>query len=185
MSGPEFTLPPARVCFGVKGPRAADRLASRGIALPAMANSWCADDELLVARLGASEFFLEEGAARGRLRELELDLEEKTAGAGAGGSSGVYPVLRQDVGFLLSGERALDVLAEVCNVNFGDLDLASRPVVMTLMIGVAVLVVPQIVRAGTPCRYGIWCDPSFGAYLGESVGRVVIDCGGNYRGVST
>jgi hypothetical protein len=47
---------------------------------------------------------------------------------------------------------------------------------MTLMIGVAVLVVPQETGHGT--RHLIWCDPTFGPYLGESVGTVVVECGG-------
>jgi sarcosine oxidase subunit gamma len=75
-----------------------------------------------------------------------------------------------------------EVLAQVCNVNFAALSLDSRPVIMTLMIGVAVLVVPQSTTNGR--RYRIWCDPSFGPYLGESLGQVVIDCGGNVTGES-
>jgi hypothetical protein len=61
---------------------------------------------------------------------------------------------------------------------------------MTLMIGVAVLVVPQGVAGGGPGgaaaerHYRIWCDPTFGCYLGESLGAVVIECGGRYTGVS-
>jgi hypothetical protein len=33
-------------------------------------------------------------------------------------------------------------------------------------------------------HYRIWCDPTFGPYLGESLGAVVIECGGRYTGVS-
>jgi hypothetical protein len=53
---------------------------------------------------------------------------------------------------------------------------------MTLMIGVAVLVVPENTAGGR--RYRIWCDPTFGPYLGESLGAVVLECGGRYTGVS-
>src|SRR6266567_3248887 len=80
--------------FGLKGPRAAEWLEARGITLPAAPNQWtaavpaaagdatpsanantAAGDELLVARLGTSEFFLEEVAGEGRLRGLESALD--------------------------------------------------------------------------------------------------------------
>ena len=165
--------------FGLKGPRAAEWLEARGIALPAAPNQWtdraaadtAAGDELLVARLGTSEFFLEDGAKGDRLRGLESALDAP--------QPGVYPVLREDAAFSLSGPGSHDVLAQVCNVNFADLELASRPVIMTLMIGVAVLVVPQM--AGAWPRVRIWCDPTFGPYLEESLGTVVTESGGNYR----
>jgi sarcosine oxidase subunit gamma len=160
--------------FGLKGPRAAEWLEARGIALPAAPNQWtatAAGDELLVARLGTSEFFLEDCAGGGRVRGLESALDQP--------EPGVYPVLREDAAFSLSGPGSYDVLAQVCNVNFADLELASRPVIMTLMIGVAVLVVPQM--AGAWPRVRIWCDPTFGPYLEESLGTVVTESGGNYR----
>jgi hypothetical protein len=100
----------------------------------------------------------------------------------------VYPVPREDWGFLLSGDRVHDVLAQVCNVNFAALPLHSHPVIMTLMIGVAVLVVPQGLEAGRggagERQYRIWCDPTYGASLSESLGAVVVECGGRYTGVS-
>ncbi len=163
--------------FGLKGPRAAQWLEGRGIALPAAPNQWAlavpvaADGELLVARLGVGEFFLEDCAGAGRLRGLESALDPPPPG--------VYPVLREDAAFSLSGPGSYDVLAQVCNVNFADLELASKPVIMTLMIGVAVLVVPQM--AGAWPRFLVWCDPTFGPYLEESLGTVVTESGGNYR----
>jgi sarcosine oxidase subunit gamma len=163
--------------FGLKGPRAAEWLEGRGIALPAAPNQWAlavpaaADGEFLVARLGTGEFFLEDCAGGGRLRGLESALDPPPPG--------VYPVLREDAAFSLSGPGSYDVLAQVCNVNFADLEPASKPVIMTLMIGVAVLVVPQMAGAGP--RFLVWCDPSFGPYLEGSLGTVVTESGGNYR----
>jgi sarcosine oxidase subunit gamma len=174
--------------LGLKGPGAADWLAAHGIAAPKSANSWAGavaagDAAILVARLGTLEFFLEDCAGGATLREIEP--------AAQAHPPGVYPVLRHDVGFLLSGTRSLEVLAQVCNMNFADLALESRPVIMTSMIGVSVLVVPQIAGAagssgsagtsgGAP-EYRIWCDPTFGHYMEQSLGTVVNDCGGNYR----
>jgi sarcosine oxidase subunit gamma len=82
----------------------------------------------------------------------------------------------------LSGTGAEAMLAEVCNVNFAALQISARPVIMTLMIGVAVLVVPLAV-AGVP-RYRIWCDPTYGPSLGETLRGVVEECGGTYGGVT-
>ena len=181
--------------FGLKGPRAAEWLETRGVALPASPNQWIAadpaapnasapsgtgarpvadtgaDDAMLVARLGTSEFFLEDCFGGDRMRDLQSALQA--------GQPGVYPVPREDAALSLSGPGSYDVLAQVCNVNFADLELASQPVVMTLMIGVAVLVVPQMV--GARPRFRIWCDPTFGHYLEESLGTVVTESGGNYR----
>jgi sarcosine oxidase subunit gamma len=181
MSALEFEKRSPCERFGLKGPRAAEWLEARGITLPAAPNQWtsavpaAADTatggELLVARLGASEFFLEHCAGGSRVRGLEAALDPP--------QPGVYPVLREDAAFSLSGPGSYDVLAQVCNVNFADLELASQPVIMTLMIGVAVLVVPQMVGAWP--RFRIWCDPTFEPYLEESLGTVVTESGGNYR----
>ena len=43
---------------------------------------------------------------------------------------------------------------------------------MTLMIGVGVLVLPQI-GATTDAVYRIWCDPSFGPYLWSELEEIV------------
>ena len=184
--------------LGLKGPGAAEWLAAQGIPAPSAPNTWTRAEKsdnaaaLWVARLGASEFFLEEGAGGTALRQIAPSLDEPPPG--------VYPVIREDWAFVLGGETVHEVLAQVCNVNFATLPLDSHPVIMTLMIGVAVLVLPQNEpgeRHGTADRggamgrgvtagrqYRIWCDPTFGPYMGESLGAVVIECGGSYRGVS-
>jgi sarcosine oxidase subunit gamma len=187
MSGLALELREKRDRLGLKGPRAAEWLAAQGIDLPMTPNTWThaegtlAPDALLVARLGAAEFFLEDGSAGTTLKRISPSLDENPPG--------VYPVLREDWAFHLGGDAVHDVLAQVCNVNFAALSLASRPLIMTLMIGVAVLVVPQSVPGGgqgaaAERDYRIWCDPTFGPYLGESLGAVVIECGGRYTGVS-
>jgi sarcosine oxidase subunit gamma len=42
---------------------------------------------------------------------------------------------------------------------------------MTLMIGVSVLVLPQVTDDGMV--YRIWCDPSFGSYLQSELEQLV------------
>jgi sarcosine oxidase subunit gamma len=161
--------------LGLKGPRAAEWLVAHGIVLPMTPNTWTlsqeqqASEALLVARLGAAEFFLEAASRDAALATVAAALER--------GAQGVYPVAREDWCLDLSGEAVYEVLAQVCNVNFAALGHEGRPVIMTLMIGVAVLVVPRAER-----QLRIWCDPTFGPYLSESLGSVITECGGGYRG---
>jgi sarcosine oxidase subunit gamma len=180
-----FESQDGRTLIGMKGPQAERWLADRGIVLPAAPNSWAGSTGtdnstgLLVARLGTSEFFLEGAAEEPTLQGIRRGLEESP--------SGVYPVLREDAAFQLSGDGVHDVLVQVCNVNFAGLALDSRPVIITLMLGVAVLVVPHspdISGRDTGRRYRIWCDPTFGPFLGEAVGGVVGECGGTLKGLS-
>jgi len=154
--------------FGVKGPRAAELLKSLGLAVPERPNSWSPlrasdreDSWNVVGRLGSTEFFVEEGGDASGIAALE----QRTAA----GSEGAYPVMREDLAMVLGGPLALDVLAQVCNVNFA----AAKPreAVMTLMIGVSVLVIPQETRGGRVFR--IWCDPSFGSYLKSELEKMV------------
>jgi sarcosine oxidase, subunit gamma len=184
MSALAMTLQGHRDRLGLKGPRAAQWLTAHGIVLPTAPNTWAhagetfAADALLVARLGTAEFFLEEEIGGTTLRRISPPLDEQIPG--------VYPVLREDWSFHLGGERVHEVLEQVCNVNFAALSLDTRPLIMTLMIGVAVLIVPQSAgnAEATERRYRIWCDPTFGPYLGESLGAVVNECGGRYTGSS-
>jgi len=192
MSALGLTLDARRDRLGLKGPRAAEWLVAHGIVLPMLPNTWTHSDEidaadgLLVARLGSTEFFLEDFAAGTTLKRIAPPADAHPPG--------VYPVLREDWAFDLCGAGVHDVLAQVCNVNFAALTMDSRPLIMTLMIGVAVLVVPQA-AAGRPTasaggggaverRYRIWCDPTFGPYLSESLGAVVSECGGRNTGDS-
>jgi sarcosine oxidase subunit gamma len=175
-----FDVKEGRNRLGLKGPRAAEWLVSHDIVLPMSPNSWthsaavADEDALLVARLGHTEFFLEDAAAGTAIQGLSRKL--------AANPPAVYPVLREDWAFELSGDAVHDVLAQVCNVHFADLDLDSRPVIMTLMIGVAVLVVPR--GSNAERRYRFWCDPTFGPSLSETLGVVVAECGGTRIGVS-
>jgi sarcosine oxidase subunit gamma len=154
--------------FGVKGPRAAELLEALALVVPARPNSWAplregdADDSPdVIGRLGTTEFFIEESGDAAGIAAIEELARE--------GAAGAYPVLREDFAVVLGGPRAPDVLAQVCNVNFAA--LAPRAVVMTLMIGVAVLVLPQETPDGKV--YRIWCDPSFGSYLKSELEKMV------------
>jgi sarcosine oxidase subunit gamma len=166
-SGDTWLRPPdSQRRFGVKGPRAADLLRQLDLAVPDLPNHWSPlreHDESwdVIARLGSTEFFIDEsGDARG------IAALEKLTGEGI---PGAYAVLREDFAVILGGPLAHDVLAQVCNVNFAA--LPEHAVVMTLMIGVAVLVMPRETAGGRV--YRIWCDPSFGSYLKSELEQMV------------
>ena len=146
---------------GLKGPLAATWLQERGVTIPDHANSWASaapDEQDIVMRLGTAEFLLEQAESSEKLQALATELCKPIPG--------VYPVLREDRAFVLGGAAADDVLAQICNVNFSALRY-EREVVMTMMIGVAVIVAPQGNAARR--RYRIWCDPSYGDYLLSSL----------------
>ena len=162
------SAPALRRC-GVKGPRAAALLAELGIDVPKAPNSWAPlrpadrdESHNVVARLGTTEFFIEEVADGHTIATLDARC--------AAGMPGVYPVLREDIALRLGGVAAPAALAEVCNVDFAPVP-PGKPIAMTLMIGVGVLVLPQQHDAGRIFR--IWCDPSFGSYLQHELEAVV------------
>jgi sarcosine oxidase subunit gamma len=147
---------------GVKGPNAADWLAAHGLPVPGDPNTWLPlDDGGVIGRLAYTEFFVEGSAAP----DLEREARDPP--------DGVYPVLRRDIGLVLAGPAAPDVLAQTCNVNFAALALDARPLVMTTMIGVSVLVIPEPRAGGT--AYRIWCDPTYGPYLHRTLHTIATE----------
>lgn len=165
--------------FGLKGQRAGELLKQHGCNVPSQPNTWAPlraadrdDSADVIARLGRTEFFIEELGKAPGIGVLESGSARDFEGA--------YPVLREDVAVVLGGVRAPAALAEVCNVDFAALSPSRKPVVMTLVTGVGVLVLPQHVDAGadgTATIYRIWCDPSFGSYLWETLAEVVSNNG--------
>jgi sarcosine oxidase gamma subunit len=156
--------------IGVKGKHAARLLTELGLLVPRRANAWSPlraadrdDSPNVIARLGHTEFFIEEQGDAPGIAALEARLAEPIDGA--------YPVLREDVAVEIGGGGAAAVLAQVCNVDLAALDTATKPVVMTLMIGIGVLVLPQPRDDGTV--YRIWCDPTLGAYLESELEEII------------
>ena len=152
--------------IGVKGPFASAVLGELQLAVPASTNTWSPlrgpdrdDAGDVVARLGNTEFFIEEQGDAAGVAALERKLANTIAGA--------YPVLREDVGLQIGGPRAANALAQVCNVDLASADIAKRPIYMTLMIGVSVLALAQ--RTGAGVVYRIWCDPSIANFLSSEL----------------
>lgn len=164
-------------CFaraGLKGPQAAAWLARQGVPVPPQPNHWAPlPAGGLIGRLATSEFFLEEEGAGTTATSVATALGT--------GTQGVYPVLRQDAELVLSGRGALEVLAQTCNVNFGTIYPASKELVMTSMVGVSVLVIPQ--RLNGTLLFRIWCDPTLGPFLWRTLLEIVEEAGGGPIGL--
>jgi len=157
---------------GFKGKGAAAWLEAQDIPVPEQPNSWAPlAGGGVVLRLGISEYLIEDGLTQGSSAKMaHLDTPVH-----------VYPVLHQDVALVLCGDAVSELLLQTCNVNFGALDLAARPVVLTSMAGVAVTVMPGA-RAGRP-YYRIWADGTYGLYLWETLSGIAAELGGGPVGV--
>jgi sarcosine oxidase, subunit gamma len=161
--------------IGLKGPAAQGWLEKQGITLPAKANSWIPlSGAGVIARLGRSEFFLEDGPATDTVAAIQAAL--------ASAGPGVYPVIRQDAGFALAGMRVNELLLQTCNVNFEGFDPQESVAVMTQMIGVSVLAIR--LNQNMPC-YRLWCDPTFAAYFWETLAEIATELGGGVIGVDS
>jgi sarcosine oxidase subunit gamma len=153
---------------GFKGGDAAAGVRGQGLVLPEP-NSWAeVDGGGMLARLARSEFFIEDEIGGLLVARVRTMLRQMPAG--------IYPVMRQDAGFALTGERANELLVETCNVNFGELAAESRNVVMTSMVGVSVLVVRRD-NGQRPC-YRLWCDPTMAPYLWDTLAGIALELGG-------
>jgi sarcosine oxidase, subunit gamma len=154
--------------MGVKGAQAEAWLRDMGASVPAGVNTWVRTPEgVLVARLGRSEFFLEDRLAGTTVQRWRAALAP---------APGVYPVLRQDAALVLAGHRLNDLLVQICNVNFKVHAPGDGAVVMTSMTGVSVLALWQELAAGPVLR--IWCDGTFGAYLWDTLLGIAREEGG-------
>jgi sarcosine oxidase, subunit gamma len=159
--------------FGLKGPGAGQWLESRNIVLPAKVNGWTSlPGAGVIARLGRSEFFLEDGATTDTVGTIRTAL--------GNGAPGVYPVIRQDAGFALAGLRVNELLVQTCNVNFREYGAEEGIAVMTQMIGVSTLVIRTDSKQ-VPC-YRLWCDPTFAPYFWETLAEIAGELGGGVIG---
>jgi sarcosine oxidase subunit gamma len=159
---------------GLKGPNSVEWLTTHGLQIPAV-NAWAPlPGGGLIARLGNTEFLIEDANAGTRARELAAALATLPAG--------VYPVLRQDASFALTGAALQSLLRQTCNLNFKTLDLETRPLALTSMVGVPVLIIPGE-AAGIAC-YRVWCDGTYGGYLWQTLLDIARELGGGAVGTA-
>jgi sarcosine oxidase, subunit gamma len=157
---------------GFKGSAAAAWLHQQSLPTPELPNQWAPlPAGGLVARLGRSEFLIEDGVGQATCARLDASPVPL----------GVYPVLRQDAALVLSGFRVGDLLLQTCSIDFAALDAATRPVVLTSMVGVGVTVAVEAREAAR--RYRVWCDGTYAAYLWTTLVDVARDLGGGPIGL--
>ncbi len=149
--------------LGVKGPGAATWLKQQGIELPTETyDTRSLKDGGLIARLGSADFFLE-GAGEEEVSRLSAELSR--------GPAQVYRVERQDAGFLLAGGRSLDVLAQLCSMDFRT--ALPRRLILTRAGGIncAILLDPM----GEEPAFRLWLDYTFGVSFWESLVQIAED----------
>ncbi len=154
--------------FGLKGPRAAELLRQCGFSVPGKPNTWAPlrardrdDSPNVIARLGNT----------GVLPRSRPMLSSANCQRSLTGAAGAYPVLRQDAALRARRRARRGCAGRSVQRGLRRAAAGRKPVVMTLMTGVGVLVLPQSTDDGMVHR--IWCDPSFGSYLWETLAEVV------------
>ena len=178
MSAPlTLTNTSARTRIGCKGPAAEGWLAQLGIPVPEGANRYTVDSRgLLSARLATSEFLFESthADAASALAPAKHALEL------ADMPSGVYPVLRQDFVMEISGNGLHDLFLQTCALDLLPVERESSatagPVIMTSMIGVAVVLTCRASNDGP--RFTVWSDPSYSHYFWNQLLAIATDMGG-------
>jgi sarcosine oxidase subunit gamma len=154
--------------LALKGPGAEAWLREQGLNVPAgIYDVLPAGRDGLIARTGGTEFFLEDGVSGNVVAGLPKP------------GPGVARVPRQDGAFLLGGARANDVLLETCGVDFS----APAPrMAYSRVAGVSCAILPGETKGAVGFR--LWCDPSYAAWLWETLLEIVGDKGGVAVGVA-
>ncbi len=168
-----------RARVGCKGPAAESWLATHGVRVPRDANSYHIDERgVLTARLATSEFLLEstETASEGIVGSIRSTLHSGDY------PKGVYPVLRSDFLLEISGAQSEELFLQTCAVDLAPVARASTastgPIVMTSMIGVAVVLACRQVPGST--RFTVWSDPSYSTYFHSQLQTIAADVIGRY-----
>lgn len=139
--------------IGLKGPQAAEWLQQQGLLLPE-AWHWLEHQGLLLCRLGTSEFVIEAGLDHAMMPTLYAQLQQAVVG--------VYPVMRYDASWLLSGPALHDVMAELCALDWTH-ETATQRVCMASFGGINATLI-QVATEGYQC-VRVWCDASYRDYV--------------------
>lgn len=154
--------------FGIKGPQAEKWLQTAGIRIPEKTNSWVFSDcGCLVMRLGNTEFLLE--AQPGNIVTQTLDEIPAI-------DAGVHKVIRNDAGFIISGELVSKLFSEVSSIDLLNGALDGGRLVMTVIAGVSATLIKQDVKH--EAVYRIWCDGTLGPYLWKALLEIIEEHGG-------
>jgi sarcosine oxidase gamma subunit len=151
----------------LKGSEAAPWLRDRSIILPdEIFSTGVLAGDGWIARLGAAEFLVEDSAQSNFVSQLWGDLSPLP--------TGVFPVHRSDVTFVLSGPEARAVLAQTCAIDFGV--APPQYVIFSRVAGVSCGILPEV-SAGV-IKYRLWVELSYAAYLWETLAGIVKELSG-------
>lgn len=168
--------------FSVKGPQAANWLASKGMNTPAAINSWDeAAPGTMVLRLGGSEFLLEDQYS-GANQSSGFSCETLAASFIQADVPGVYKVQRADAAFILSGTEVLDLLSELCMLDLRDSSFPANAVLMTQVAGISATLLRQPLNGHQV--YRMWCDGTYGPYMWDMLLEIAKELGGGAVGLS-
>jgi len=157
--------------FGLKGPAAETWLASNGFDVPSdIFASRSLPNGGTIVRLGAREFFLEDGITNASLPGLATSIDSHLGE--------LVRVEHQEATFVLTGHRALEALAQTCGINF--LEALPDKAVFTRVAGVSCGILPERLR-DTPA-YRLWVDPSYAVYVWETLAAICASLGGGVIG---
>ncbi len=159
--------------LGVKGPHAEGWLRERGIALPvAIYDTLPLPGGGMVVRLGTSEFLLGDSIAGERIASLSGQL--------AAAPPGVFRVEREDATFLLTGTRALEVLAQVCSINFRTAPM--HRLVLTRAAGINCGILPE--SLGEVPVFRFWVDGGYAVSFWETLVEIAEELDGKVIGAA-
>lgn len=159
--------------FGVKGPQASEWLVSQGIKTPDSINSWIIDNDVLVLRLGSSEFLIEQQNSGDVCKQLNQASQVSIVG--------VYPVLLASAAFVISGNEVRAMFSELCKLDFSEKALEPNQLLMTQVADISATLVPEIVNGRLVIR--LWCDGTYGAYMWRVLHQLAQELGGGAVGL--
>jgi len=156
----------------LKGEGAASWLSTHGVAVPPDIYATVeTPDGLRVVRSGFDEFLIESAPGQPSPLWPELVLDGTI-------SSGFHVFDRQDAIFYLCGEKARDVLAQTCGIDWST--AAANVLVMTRLAGVSCSILPTL-TGGVTC-FQIRLDPTYAIYLWDELLTICRDLEGNAIG---
>ena len=157
-----------RPCWLLKGLHAEEWLSKRRVAIPATTlASILTSDQARVTRTGSDEFLVD--SPSGRYSQLQHTLTTEQFDA-----TDLLVHRQQDAAFLLRGQRARDVMAQTCGINFAE--VPADQLIMTRVAGVSCGV--RMYEQDETICYEIRLDPTYGIYLWEELQTICQELGG-------
>ncbi len=126
-----------------------------GLRLPSQVNTWLAQQNGRILRLGEHEWMV-----TGDLVPLLLQASQTAASQTT--SQALITVPKAECAFIIQGAHANALMAQICLLDIDTLLLTDN-LLMTQLAGVAVILIR--IEDGYQC----WCDASYQTYLEETI----------------